>query len=196
MSMEENDHNIPPQVRELFHDFEAEPPPQSWDLIRARLTGEQSGTHSPLNWSHLVGWFQPMNRLYPVLTVAGLVLIALFIWLGSKPSNQIKGQAMADQAKLTRGTAYLFRTHDRVSPYDSVRFFGKKELDSTGHFAFHRIPSGSYLLRIHVHPDSPHYPKYKHGYYGEQLQWNQATLIHTDHPQENYPVRVPKLTSK
>lgn len=195
MTTEKNDHNTPPRVRELFRDFEAEPPLQFWNSISARLAGEQPETHSSWSWRHIVGWFQPMNHLYPILTGVGLVLIALFIWLVVKPSNDMKGQAFVGQDELTSGTAYLFRVHDKVIPYDSVGFAGKRELDSTGHFAFNGFPSGSYLLRVHIHPDSPYSPKYHHGYYKDQLFWNKATLIHTDHPQESYIVRVPKISS-
>ncbi|MFH1297033.1 MAG: hypothetical protein ABIJ04_07150 [Bacteroidota bacterium] len=194
MATEENDHNLAQRVRELFRDFEPEPPPRAWHAISTRLAGDHSGMRAQWNLNLLGGWLQPRYRLYPAITVVGLVLIALFIWMGVRPSHHIKGNAFADQEELSRGTAYLFRVDDREKPLDSVRFYGKRELDSTGHFSFRHVPSGAYLLRVHVHPDSPYSPAYHHGYYRDQLHWNQSTLIHTDHLQESYPVRVPKLT--
>ena len=196
MATEENNHNLPPRIRKLFRDFEAEPPQEVWNAISTRLAGDHSGTRSRRNFGLLVEWLQPRYRLYPAFTVVGLALIALFIWIGVKPSHHIQGRAWVDQAELSRGTAFLFRVFDREKPFDSVRYHGKVELDSTGHFSFPRIPSGTYLLRVHVHPDSPYSHSYNHGYYRDQLHWNQATLIHTDHLQKSYPVRVPKLTSK
>lgn len=191
--MEENDHNALRHVKELFRDFETEPPPQTWTTIRSRLDGEKYGTSSPWKISDLFSWFQPVNRLYPALALAGLFLITLFIWMVVKPSHQIKGQAFADQTELTKGTAYLFRVHDKITPFDSVGFFKKMELDSEGHFVFDDIPAGSYMLRIHVHQDSPYIRHYLHGYYGDQLHWDSARIVSTDQPQDSYVVRVPKI---
>ncbi|MBN1198804.1 MAG: hypothetical protein JXA23_05595 [Bacteroidales bacterium] len=191
--MEENDHNALRHLKELFRDFETEPPLQNWDSIRARVQGEKPVTSSLRNRYHLVGWFQPASRLYPVVAFVGLFLIVLFVWLAVKPSHQIKGQAFVDQAELTKGTAYLFRVHDKQAPFDSVGFFRKMELDSKGHFLFNDIPAGSYLLRIFVHPDSPYFFHYLHGYYGDQVHWDHARLVSTDHPQNAYDVRIPKM---
>ncbi len=196
MTQEENDHKTPQHLRELFRDFEAEPPRQSWNMIRTRLAQDIQDDKAPSTLSHMLGWFRPVNRLYPALTIVGLILIALFIWLGINPSHHIKGNAFVGEDKLDRGTAYLFRVQDKITPFDSVRFWQQKELDSTGYFAFQKVPSGNYLLRIHVHPLSPYFFQYKHGYYRDQLHWNNATLIHTDHLQESYPVRVPKISLK
>lgn len=196
MTTEKNSHNDPKPFGELFRSFEAEPPPDTWSSIRARMAGEQPETSPSMVWSQLIEWIQPANRLYPVLTGIGVIVIAVFIWLSVNPSNHIKGHAFAGEYELTRGTAYLFRVHDKEPPFDSVRFVKKTELDSTGLFAFGQLPSGSYLLRVHVHPDSPHFPRYLHGYYGDQLHWNKAKLIQTDQPMEFYHVRLPEMISK
>lgn len=195
MTTEKNNDNIP-RIRELFRDFEAEPPPQSWNAISTRLAGEIHGKTSHQWFGGLAGWFQPVNHLYPALAIVGIVLIALVIWIDMKPTSRIKGQALIDESELARGTAYLFRVRDRVIPYDSVSFFGKMELDTNGRFYFGHVPSGLYLLRIHVHPESQYSEQYNHGYYGDQLYWNNATLIQTGHPQESYVIRVPKVLSK
>jgi len=196
MTLEENDHKTPQHLRELFSDFEAEPPRQSWNMIRSRLDRDPLEDKVSQTLSHLLRWFRPANRLYPALTIIGLILITLFLWVGIRPSHHIQGQAFVDAEKLARGTAYLFRVHDNTTPFDSVGFWKRMELDSTGFFSFHKVPAGSYLLRIHVNPLSPHSPQYHHGYYGDQLHWNKSTLIHTDSLQELYSVRVPEITSK
>jgi len=195
MTTEKNIDNIP-RFRELFRDFEADPPPQSWDVIRSRLAGRTRDKKTPWLLNTMVEWFQPMNRLYPALTVLGVVLIALVIWLGIGPSNNIKGQALIDNTELARGTAFLFRVRDRAIPYDSVRFFGKLDLDSIGRFEFGRVPSGLYLLRIQVHPKSQFSKHYNHGYYGDQIHPDSATLVRTGNPVESYVVRVPKMVSE
>ncbi|MFC2101578.1 hypothetical protein ACFLS7_01130 [Bacteroidota bacterium] len=196
MPTEENDHNIPPEARELFRNFEAEPPPEAWDAISARLAEEAKDSDSDQALGHLTGWLRPRKRLYPILVGFSLALIAFFIWIGVQPSSQINGQVSVDSQELQSGTAYLFKVQDDTSPFDSVRFVRQTPIDSTGHFLFSRLPSGSYLVRVYVGPESIHYPEYQHGYYGDQLDWNKAILIHTDQPQEIYYVKVPRLLRK
>lgn len=43
MEAEENDPKTPLDLRELFSDFEAEPPQESWNTIRSRLADDESG---------------------------------------------------------------------------------------------------------------------------------------------------------
>lgn len=189
--MEENDNRVSRQIREQFRGFEPEPPADSWEAIRRRLDGKRARAEVPRESWSLANWWQP-RRLYPALAVVGLFLITLFIWLAVNPSHQIKGQAFIDQAELTKGTAYLFRVRDQQAPYDSVGFLRKTELDSSGHFIFDDIPSGSYLLRIHAGHDELNAQHDLHGYYGDQLHWDSARLLSTDHPQDTYVIRIPK----
>ncbi|TSA28641.1 MAG: hypothetical protein D4R67_03490 [Bacteroidetes bacterium] len=196
MATEENNSDIPHNDWEQFRDFEAEPPPQVWQAIRARLGDGLPGLGWRFTPDHLAAWIRPRYRLYPALTALGLALIALFIWMSVWPAHQIRGTACVNQDALARGTAYLFRVHDRHVPFDSVLFYGKTELDSSGRFEFRNIPTGSYLLRIQVHPESPYYPAHHHAYYRDQLHWNRATLIRTDQLKDSYPVSVPEITEK
>lgn len=193
MPTEENDHKIPSEAGELFRNFEAEPPPQAWDVISARLAEEAKNSDSDQTLGHLTGWLRPRKRLYPILIGVSLALIAFFIWIGVQPSRQINGKVSVDYEELRSGTAYLFQVQDNASPYDSVKYVRQTTIDSNGHFVFSHLPSGSYLLRVYVGPESNHYPEYQHGYYGDQLDWNKATLIHTDQLQEMYYVKVPRL---
>lgn len=191
MSEENIDNRQRPHIRDLFQDFEADPPPQSWDLIRKRMEGSTWGSRETRSLTDLLAWFGPMNRLYPTLAVAGLALIALVVWVGVTPSHHIRGQAVDGQENLVRGTAYLFRVHDLHRPLDSVSLYQQQELDSAGRFNFKTSKNGAYLLRIHLRPDSGKVGQIYHGYYDKQLHWNNATLIHTDSLKESYIVKMP-----
>jgi len=194
MTVEENDNGFNRQFREALHSYEADPPPEVWNSVREQLSERSTGDNQRVNLMSLIDWFRPGYRLYPAMTVVALLLISLFIWLSIRNTNQIHGTARIEGENLCHGTAYLFHVHDKQKPRDSVMFHQKMPLDTNGRFAFANLPSGAYLLRIHVHHDSPKFPKYKFGYYGDKLHWNHATLIHSDSPEKDYSVNIPKLT--
>lgn len=193
---EKNDPDLSREGCELFRDFEPEPPPQAWNAIRARLDDGSSGEGRRF-FVWLAG-FIPVGgpRLYPVLTAAGVVLVALFIWIGIRPDHNIRGRAWVDQDILDRGTAYLFLVHDRKAPFDSVGFYRKTGIDTTGLFHFDNVPAGSYLLRVHIHPRSAYSVTHNHGYYGDQLTWDSAKLIRVGEEPESCDIRVPAIKGK
>ncbi|NQV03321.1 MAG: hypothetical protein HQ542_11790 [Bacteroidia bacterium] len=194
MTTEENDNGFNRHFREAFRSYKADPPPEVWNSVREQLSERNAGQRNSINLESIVDWFRPGNRLYPALTVVVLLLITVFIWLSVRHTNQINGTARINGEALSRGTAYLFHVHDKHKPLDSVMFHQKMQLDTAGRFAFIKVPSGTYFLRIHVHHDAPGFPEYKFGYYGDQLHWNLASLIHTEFPKEDYSVNIPKLT--
>ena len=158
MTPEENDNGFNRHFREALHSYEADPPPEVWNSVMEQLSERSAGQNRSVKLESLVDWFRPGFRLYPALTVVVLLLISLFIWLSVRDSNQIHGIALIDGENLCHGTAYLFRVHDNQRPLDSVMFHEKMPLDSIGRFAFSKVPSGTYFLRIHVHHDSPKFP--------------------------------------
>ncbi len=193
MSTETNDKRLNRYFQEAFRSFEPDPPHHAWHEIRERLDEERPGKEGLISWEHISAWFRPGYRLYPALTVVALLLVSVFIWLNIRHTNQIQGGARIEGEELCHGTAYLFHVHDKQKPLDSVVFYKKMQLDSTGRFAFTKVPSGTYLLRIHVHNEAPGFPEYKFGYYGDQLHWDHASLIHTEFPEEDYSINIPKL---
>lgn len=196
MMTEKRDPDTFREGQELFRDFEPEPPPQAWNAIRARLDeGSSGGERKFLAWLAGVGQVREF-RLYPALTVISFALVALFIWIGIRPEHRIQGKAWVGQEILDRGTAFLFRVDDIHPPFDSVHFYRKTDIDSTGKFDFRSISSGSYLLRIHVHPGSAYSATYHHGYYGDLLSWDSAKLIHTRNRIDACDIRVPAITGK
>ena len=193
MTTEETDNGFNRHFREVFRSYEADPPPTVWNSVKERLSERSDGRESWFKPESIVDWFRPGYRLYPALTVVAFLLISLFIWLSIRNTNQIHGSARVKGEELCHGTAYLFHVHDHQKPLDSVMFYKKMKLDSNGRYAFSKVPSGTYFLRIHVHDDAPMFPEYKFGYYGDQLYWNRASLIHTEFPEEEYSVNIQKL---
>ena len=194
MTVEENDNGLDRHFKEELYSYEVDPPPVVWASVKERLPKRSTDNSHSFTLESLLEWFRPGYRLYPSLTVVGLLLISLFIWLSVRNTNTIHGTAQIEGENLCHGTAYLFHVHDNQKPLDSVMFHQKMSLDTTGRFAFTKVPSGAYLLRIHVHHDSPKFPNYKFGYYGDKLHWDHATLIHSDSPEKDYAVNIPKLT--
>lgn len=193
---EKNDPDLPQEGGGLFRNFEPEPPPGAWDAIRTRLDAEPPGVKRRSVFDRQGAWFPPRHRLYPALTVMGAALIVFFVWIGTRPGHRIHGTVLINQEELSRGTAFLFRVHDRLKPFDSVYFYRKMEIDSAGRFDFRNVKPGAYLLRIQVHSDSSSNPVYRHAYYGDQVHWHSSTLIHTGQAENTYVIRIPERTKK
>lgn len=114
----------------------------------------------------------------------------------SPNSSQVQGYVYLPDSPSTlvnlEGSAELY-VHDPVN--NVLSLFATTTLQNSlngavTHFSFGQITSGTYLLKILLDPDSPYFADYLPTYYGDVLEWNEATFINIPSSQALFNVTL------
>jgi PKD repeat protein len=97
--------------------------------------------------------------------------------------HEIYGQVFASGVPVTSGLVTLFSV-DTVAPYFPLIYV--VNLDSTGVYYFGNVPNGDFYLYATPLADSNYLPTY----YGDILDWQEATIIHIGVPDNPYNINL------
>lgn len=182
-------------IKSTFESFEVDPPAETWENIQQYMFQPGFSQELREQWDRITHWFRSPVYGYSALVAISILVVVLYVWIGTEGVHHISGHAFAGKENLTAGTAYLLRIHDHSKPFDSVRITHQTSLDLSGKFEFHRVPEGIYIIRINVSPTSPLYQSCRYGYSGSKLCWENAEMLTVNGKQENIAIHLP-LQSK
>ncbi len=90
-------------------------------------------------------------------------------------NNSICGQIFAGANILDAGNAYLIGLDSLSGTYS---YSAITTVDSSGYYCFFNIPVGTYIIIADPSPNSIYYNDYLPTYYGDVINWSDATLIY------------------
>lgn len=193
MATEEHDNKCNRAFRGKFNTFGPEPPAGAWDAIRERIPCRAPERVKEPGLADRIGWLFSGYRLYPAMAAIACLLIATLFLLIREESHTLSGKAIADGKALPGATAFLFRVHDTLRPYDSVSFVDKTTTDTQGRFTFRSLVHGHYLVRVAVAKESALFPRFRVGHSGNTLFWDLSELIILADDIENYVIEIPEF---
>jgi len=174
--MEESE-KIDKKFRESFTGFDPAPPEEVWEGVRRVLHPRPRYDGF---WSRIGDLPQSSPRIFQLsvmISSAAVVLFLIVLWFAYSDHHSIKGHAYAGEARLCRGTAYLFKVEDKVKPFDTIQHFSSANLDEHGSYVFLNIQPGKYLLRVIPEKNSPIAKKYESSWFDQHENLNDAHLI-------------------
>ncbi|MCX6306020.1 MAG: T9SS type A sorting domain-containing protein [Bacteroidetes bacterium] len=106
-----------------------------------------------------------------------------FITVSGSPYHHIYGQVFADGVPIPTGIVNLFSV-DTIPPYNP--YMDITAIDSNGMYNFDMIPDGDY----YVEAMPVNVPGYMPTFYGDELFWEDATIIHLGAPANPYDINL------
>ncbi len=169
--------DIEKKFSESFRNFSKEPPAHVWEGIRSRLHPEQK----PLNFlDHLVqfpGSFPRTFRIGFATVAASLLILLAVLYFDDSERHIVSGHAYAGDARLCRGTAFLFRINDKTKPFDSLEHFRSAVVNDQGFFRFQDISEGKFLLRVSPDGESAMGQKYHASWHVQHSSPDSAHIV-------------------
>jgi hypothetical protein len=177
--MQEKD-PIEERYRNAFSGFEPPPPAQAWEKIRK---GIQPGViregKIALFKRSLAGLGHP-GRLFPLLATAAMILLLIIIWASYSNKHSIRGHAYAGEARICRGTAFLFKVYDKAKPYDTVKLIQSEPVDDNGYYQFSGLVHGNYMIRINPLPGTETTRNFIPSFYDQDSTTAEVNVIRID----------------
>jgi PKD repeat protein len=123
------------------------------------------------------------NEFYEISTITKQVQVGLaeFYHMG--------GHVFAQYFPIDLGLAYLyaFDQDDNLIPIDTT------EIDTLGYYWFYQVPEGKYITKARLQGGSSAYGSFVPTYYGNVINWQQASLINLDN--NNFELNVTLIPS-
>lgn len=91
---------------------------------------------------------------------------------GSKCRSSISGQVSTGTSMAQSATVYLIEKRG-----NNLFAIDTTYVDSLGYYFFGRVCSGSYYVKAALRSSDPNYTDYLPTYYGDELRWNNATVV-------------------
>lgn len=174
--MDEMD-NIEKKFNEAFSGYAKEPPGMVWD----RIHGELHPDLAPRSlWDQIVFFPKNAPRLFRfgiAIAAASVVIFFISLYFGSGGKHMLRGHAYAGEARLCRGTAYLFRVNDKSSPLDSIEHVRSARVNEHGAYYFSGVEPGKYLLRVSPDASSEMALKYHASWHEQHQESDSAHLL-------------------
>ncbi len=174
--MDEMD-NIEKKFNEAFSGYAKEPPGMVWDRIQSELHPDLAPRSL---WDQIVFFPQRSPRLFRfgiAIAAASVMIFFISLYFGSGGRHMLRGHAYAGEARLCKGTAYLFRVNDKSSPLDSIEHIRSARVNEDGAYHFSGVESGKYLLRVSPDASSEEDLKYHASWHEQHRESDSAHLL-------------------
>lgn len=113
--------------------------------------------------------------------------LSQYVYIASRNYYHLGGHCFADhQFPIDEGVAYLFRKDpsNHFTPIDTANF------DTLGYYYFYQIPEGNYIIKSQPSRNSEYYGLLIPTYYGDKINWEEATVINHDHTDWEYDTHL------
>jgi hypothetical protein len=170
---------IEEHFRKTFSGRESDPPENSWLKISSRLQASDRKGGGISKTIERGSGFIHSSRFYPVLAVAAMLVLILFIWISYSDKHTIRGHAYAGEGRLCKGTAYLYKVIDKAEPVDSG--LGKPvqtvRVDMKGFYQFTGISQGNYVIKVAPDSGSEAIRNFLPSFYDQNSEEKKANLV-------------------
>lgn len=160
-----------------FNDFEVAPPDYLWQNLTSEL-------HPPPKQVSFWDYFSDTNpfsrrrfRAYSLAAMSFVVLFFVLIYFVSMNGYSLRGSVYKGEARLTSGTAILFRLDDHATPWDSLKHYRSALIGPSGTFKFDGVGKGKYLLRVEPDAEKGQEPAFKPSWYDTHEEPAESNVI-------------------
>lgn len=169
--------NLENRFKETFAGYAKEPPAGVWDRIEEELHPKPA---SRSLWEQMLLTREASPRILRYVAAVAAASVALFfiiLYFSSGEKHMLRGHAYAGDARLCRGTAYLFKVNDKAIPLDSIEHCCSTRVSESGAYQFNGVESGRYLLRVSPDAASEFSLKFHPSWHEQHQESDSAHLL-------------------
>ena len=153
-----------------------------WDFGNSASSTQQNPTHLYPNTGNFTVCLIAKDTLAPCAdTICKQVNVVV------TSAYNMGGQVFAGSYPADMGNVYLYASGSGLTPVDTT------SIDTNGFWDFYQITAGSYVVFFELDTGSTYYNQYFPTYYGDVLNWSNATIINLNQNTFNYDINLVPL---